>query len=449
MAEDDIYGSKGKYERFKASLDDLTLPLDERNYRRRYRCKNRDNLRYFRQLFAHFEARDLSYIRRVRLLQSLRLVCHLTVKDLADCTRDDINAIVAAMHGIYATPKSKQTFICDLKYFWKTLLPDRDAQGRPDETIIPYMVRHISSKIDRSRQKLRQDKLTSHELEQLMDYFAGEPRLQAYLAVSVESLARPQELLLRRIRDVEQHDNYARLYLTEHGKEGPGLLQCIDSYPYLVKWLNVHPRKHDPDAFLFVNTGNTERFGPLRPENVNKFLRCACASLDIRKPVTCYSLKRNGVTIRRLRGESDMEIQHAARWTSTKQLKTYDMSSQEEAFTKELEKRGLVPTTEREALATRRCAFCDRPAGFAEVMCQQCKRPLDRSAIREEVRAKDSKIEELTHTVEQLSGRLSGLKQQLLQELAAEVLSTKRRTRRGVNSALGQPAPRRASASLS
>ena len=70
----------------------------------------------------------------------------------------------------------------------------------------------------------------------------------------------------------------------------------------------------------------------MKPKNVNKMIRKACKDLQIDKPITCYSLKRNGVTMRRLRGESDVEIQHAARWTSTKQLKTYDLSSQDEAF---------------------------------------------------------------------------------------------------------------------
>ncbi len=38
--------------------------------------------------------------------------------------------------------------------------------------------------------------------------------------------------------DVELHDNYAKVYLSEHGKEGVhGFLRCIDSFPYLVRWL--------------------------------------------------------------------------------------------------------------------------------------------------------------------------------------------------------------------
>ncbi|MBI4127695.1 MAG: hypothetical protein HY459_01350 [Parcubacteria group bacterium] len=100
MAEDDIYGSRSKYEQFKSQLDMLLIE-PAAGGARKYYCKNPENIRYFKLLFQHFEARDLSYIRRHRLLQSMRLICHLTSRNLAECTRDDINEMVATMHTIY------------------------------------------------------------------------------------------------------------------------------------------------------------------------------------------------------------------------------------------------------------------------------------------------------------------------------------------------------------
>jgi len=435
MEEDDIYGSKEKYEKFKTNLSTLCFEpsqvgRSEHNCRKYY-CQNPLNLQYFRRLFVHFEARDISYIRRNRLLQSMRFICHLTSKDLADCTRDDINHMVAAMHQVYRTPRSKQTFLWDLKYFWKVLFPEKDEKGRPDETLVPYIVRHISGKIDKSNQKLRRDKLSWEEFERLVNYFGNDLRMQAYLTLSLESLARPQELLYVKIGDIELFDHYAKITISEHGKEGVGLLQCIDSYPYLLKWLDVHPLKRDAQAFLFINTGVTNRCQQLKPQNINKMIRIACKDLGIDKPITCYSLKRNGVTIRRLRGESDMEIQHAARWTSTKQLKTYDLTNQEEAFKRELEKRGLIPATNGHTLKTQKCDFCNNFAGFGEIICQQCKRPLARQAIREEVKQKDGEIQQLREELARLSNQFGFLKTQLLQQFREEILKAKKTFHKG------------------
>ena len=426
MAEDDIYASQATYERFKSNLDLQLVPPGKRSHRKggrgKYYCKNPENLKHFEALFRHFEAKDISYIRRNRMLQSMKLICYLITKTLGDCTRDDINQMMGAAHEAYRSPESKQTFISHLKVIFKVLFPETDEKGRPDETLVPYIVRHLSPHNDKSRQKLRKDKLTREEIERLMAYFSSDPRIQAYISLAIESLARPQELLYLRITDVELYDNYAKIYLAEHGKEGAGLLQCIDSYPYLLKWLNLHPLKKDREAFLFINTGDTNRCKQLKPANINKFIRKACKDLHIHKPVTCYSLKRNGVTVRRLRGESDMEIQHAARWTSTKQLKTYDLSSQEDAFKSELRKRGIIRSRDGEVPTLLQCIYCDKTAGFGETLCQQCKRPLDREAIRKEEARGTEEIDTLKEELNSLRKEIRQAREQSIQGMMADLL---------------------------
>ena len=129
MAEDDIYGSKAKYEFFKENLDSVLMESSDLHRRggQKYFCKNQLNLQHFRTLLTHFEANDLSYIRRLRVLQSMRQISHLTAKNLAECTREDINGMMAAMHEIYRTPKSKETCIKELKYIFKVLFPEKGS----------------------------------------------------------------------------------------------------------------------------------------------------------------------------------------------------------------------------------------------------------------------------------------------------------------------------------
>ncbi|GEM_PF-1036749 len=82
MAEDDIYGNKGRYIRFKSNLDLLLRPPGKKRNKSKYHCKNPDNLKYFRQMFLYFEAKDLSYVRRLRILQTLKFVAYATRKEL-------------------------------------------------------------------------------------------------------------------------------------------------------------------------------------------------------------------------------------------------------------------------------------------------------------------------------------------------------------------------------
>jgi len=433
MPENDIYNNKRNYERFLESLELFLIPPEKRtdkdSHKALYYCKNKANLKYFKKLAEKFNVKDLSYIRRRRLLNTLRLICHATKKDIAKCDRDDIDKITAFMHTRYHSPKTKIDFFRDTKYIWKILFPGKDKKGRIDETIWPYAVRHLKGKVDKSRYKTRKDKQTWDEFESIIKYSACNLSIQAYLAVMADSYGRPQETLYTRIKDLDLHDNYAILHITEHGKEGPGDLLCLDSYPYLLKWYERHPLKHNKEAFLFIDEDGKQ----LNPYKVNKFLKKACKNLHIDKPITCYSFKRNGITFARQRGDSGLEIQHRARWTSIKQLKTYDQNTQDDAFKIALAKRGLIKDDiyKKFSPKTKTCLFCgfDKIA-FTEDICPKCKHIVDREKIKQEIESLDVKAEELKkirednqklqESIEKLNARCDNLT--IWQELSSTMI---------------------------
>jgi len=407
MADNDIYDNKRKYENFKNNLDlYLQLPTGKR----KYQIKNKENLKYFYSLMNRFEANDISYIRRLRLLRSFLIVCHAIEKDLAKASRDDIDMMVIFANQQNNGAKTKKDFISDLKHMWKIILPEKDEHGRIDDAIVPYVVRHLSSKIDKSREKLRKDRFTMNEFEKIIGSFGNDSRMQAFLTLKFESLGRPQELLGRNIEDVEVHENYAKVYISEHGKEGVGFLRCIDSFYYLSKWLNEHPLKNNPKAPLFINLGTRGKYERFKPAAANKLIREKCRMLGINKPITLYSFKRNGVTVSRLRGDSDVDIQHRARWTSTRQLRTYDLSTQDDTFKIELMKRGIIKADKKYADVkpmNRKCMFCNVENGIAEKICTNCKRPLDREVIEREEKRKEEETRLLREEMAKIRGQLA------------------------------------------
>ena len=210
MAKDDIYGSKAKYERFMGSLDELLSPgvKPKRGKARKYFCRFRSNLKYFREFHREFESRDTSYVRRLRIFCTLLFLVHYAEVDLKELGRKGIDRIMSRAHAVNKSIESKKTIIWNIKFIWRILFPDKDSLGREDETIVPYVVRHLRATVDRSQQTLRPDRLTWDELVQILEYFSGKPMVQAYIALSIESLGRPQELCFRRLKDVEIHDNF-------------------------------------------------------------------------------------------------------------------------------------------------------------------------------------------------------------------------------------------------
>ena len=59
MAENDIYNSEGKYEKFKERLKIYLRPPEGH---RQTQIKHRGNLRHFERLFFKLEARNCSYV---------------------------------------------------------------------------------------------------------------------------------------------------------------------------------------------------------------------------------------------------------------------------------------------------------------------------------------------------------------------------------------------------
>ena len=121
MAEDDIYGNKARYESMIKNLDKI-IEKPKEDYKRKYYCKNSDNLKYFKKLIDYFEVKDLSYVRRRKVLQVMKVITFVIEKDLVDCSRDDINELVAYSHTICKTIHSKKDFIKDLKSIWRIIL---------------------------------------------------------------------------------------------------------------------------------------------------------------------------------------------------------------------------------------------------------------------------------------------------------------------------------------
>ncbi|MGC2573572.1 MAG: site-specific integrase, partial [Candidatus Nitrosopolaris sp.] len=67
--------------------------------------------------------------------------------------------------------------------------------------------------------------------------------------------ARPHELLNLRIKDVEfiegEGGRYARILV--NGKTGQRSLVLIDSYPFLIQWLSLHPQGSNRESILLPN----------------------------------------------------------------------------------------------------------------------------------------------------------------------------------------------------
>jgi len=383
MAEDDIYNNKKRYDLLASDFNKLLNKASGN----KYYCKNKDNIKYFSMLTNSFDIDDLSYIRRLRQLYTLKLLTYYIESDLKDIdnkTRD--NLIIELRKNIKSSNLRRTER--DIKRIYKVLFDEN----------MPEPIKKLKFKVDISRQKAREDKLTYEEFDSIMKFFSHDIVIQAYLSLAFECLSRPQETLFIKIKNLEMHDNYAKIEISEHGKEGIKKLLSIDSFPYILKLYSNHENRKDRNAFLFLNEYNHQ----LTPFAINKKLKRACRNLGIEKCISCYSIKRFGVTFRRLNGDDDVTIQKIAGWSSTKQLKTYDLSDQEDVFKMELIKRGLIKNNNlNKKPQSKVCQYCGNLIGFSESVCSKCSHIIDRDLVKERIE-KDNELIDFIKSIKEL-----------------------------------------------
>jgi len=138
------------------------------------------------------------------------------------------------------------------------------------------------------------DLITREEFDRLIEYI---PRVSRYpirdkamLYVMYEFAARPGELLNMRLKDVEVKDNYVRITTT--GKTGVKTLTLVLSYKPLMEWLEMHPLKDDPNAYLWYSkTKGKVSYGRLRA-----FIKELAKVAGIRKDVWLYLFRHSALT---------------------------------------------------------------------------------------------------------------------------------------------------------
>jgi DNA-binding Lrp family transcriptional regulator len=122
----------------------------------------------------------------------------------------------------------------------------------------------------KGRQFLPEELLSREEAKELIEA-AEHPRNRAYVAVTDENGARPQEILSARIRSV-QFDQYGAVLIVG-GKTGGRRIRLITSAPHLAMWLDNHPQRDSPSSPIWINIGTTRHGGIFDYNAARKLLR--------------------------------------------------------------------------------------------------------------------------------------------------------------------------------
>lgn len=233
----------------------------------------------------------LSETRVLFYLNRLWDVARLMEKDFDRITKRDVEKLVAKIRNYRnlrtGKPYAEWTvadILMTIKRFWKWLEGDGED--------FPAKVRWIKPGYPKTH-KLPEELLTKEEIEKLIEA-SHSVRDKALISILYETGCRIGEILNLRIRNAQFDDRGAVLIV--NGKTGQRRLLIIHSVPRLLNWLDHHPRKTDPENFLFVSTGTVNHGERLRYPSVVTMVRRASKKANIRKRIYLHLFRHSRAT---------------------------------------------------------------------------------------------------------------------------------------------------------
>jgi len=332
--------------------------------------------------FYHYNySRDISKPRMMRQINSLKYGARFVKKDFEKATAKDFQDYITLRKD-----QGKATATIDTdKEIFKTFYKWLEA-GKYFEAV--SWMRSRKKKSD----KLPENLLTQEDIKE-MEKKTNHPRDKALLTVLWETGARVGELGTLQMKNVVFDDMGCKLLV--NGKTGMRRVRIINSAPALLEWINQHPDRNNPEAFVWVN--RIKGFGIMMSHRaIMKTLKLIGKRAGIRKPVNPHHFRHSRAT-------------YMAQFLMEAQMKEYfgwcqnsDMAAQyvhlsgKQVDDAILRMHGLKePDKKEDILKNRPCPRCKTLNDHNNQYCEKCWLPLTEQALSEMDETQESEQESL------------------------------------------------------
>jgi integrase len=310
-------------------------------------------------------ANGLSKGRVLKYFLFLRKLAIWLSKDFDKASIQDIKALVAEIERQSFVPYTKKEIKTILRKLYKWL---RGTKEYPPEVewIKPYC-RTIP------KVKLPEELLSENDVIKLINA-ARSPRDKAFLAMLYETGCRIGEILFIKIRQIN-FDQYGG-YVVVDGKTGPRRIRLISSVPYLTDWLNAHPQKNSPDAWLWTGP----RCRCLKYNSVLSLFARISKRADIKKHIHPHLFRHSRATFL-ANHLTEAQMKEYFGWVRSSDMATvYVHLSGRDVDDALLKLHGITKDDsekERISLKPKTCDKCELSNPSTNLFCRRCGHPLD------------------------------------------------------------------------
>jgi len=230
--------------------------------------------------------------------------------------------------------------------------------------------------------------LTDEEIDELLDACSN-PRDKAMIALLADAGLRIGAVASLRIRDLDLTGQAGYVSINENAnvKGASGTIPITWSEGYVAGYLNVHPRRDDPNAALIHKSrawhGEDDGDGAMTYQYLSGRVKMVADEAGIdRDRVNTHNFRKSAISRWIREGMSEQAIKHRACWdVDTDQIKVYSGVKDEELNAQILDHYGIETD---EAAVSRpsldRCPRCSAALQPGHRFCPGCAAPLSQSA---------------------------------------------------------------------
>lgn len=247
------------------------------------------------QYVEYMQEEQRSILRIVRCIQALFAFKRLGLdaginKPFRSLTKQEIKDIVARLEAYDYSADTIVTYKTVLKHFYKVVYGNNEYY--------PVQVEWLKAKVNKDLRRSKEelafgDYLTEDEIKLLIDTATSIQR-KAFIAVGYETGARPEELLSIRLRDIQVDSLGCKVIL--RGKTVERITRVVIYFPLLRQWLDIHPFKNDPNAYLWLSEATNHKFKPLGLRGAEKMFEETMKRAGIKKGKRLYILRHSRAT---------------------------------------------------------------------------------------------------------------------------------------------------------
>ena len=294
-------------------------------------------------------------------------------KSWLELDRDDIENIVVIIMNKYGENGKESSVTSDFKRFLKIWFRFIKLGSRSFKKVgDPIETRDIVSKNVETK-IVRLQLITSKEKKKLVDACSN-IRDKALIDTHYDAGTRIGEILSLQIKHVKVVSN--GVMLSVDGKTGARPIMVLECLPTLSLWLESHPEKDNPEAYLFPSLKHVWKGNKLSYAASQRVLKTACKEAKIR-PLNWHLFRHSEATrAAKTMPESLLKKRHG--WSANSKMSArYSHVSNEDANNAYLKAHGIQPIEDNlDNTAPIMCPICKTANNHDTTMCMRCMKPL-------------------------------------------------------------------------